>query len=58
MKVRFLKDGESPEIGPFKKGEVRDLKPKLERILIERGVAELSSTPKTKKKTEEVTDNG
>jgi hypothetical protein len=58
MKVRFLKDGESPDTGPFKKGEVRDLDPKLERLFIKRGVAELSSAKKSKeKKGEEVKDD-
>lgn len=42
MKVRFLIDGESPEFGPFKKGEERDLAPGVERDLVERGVAELT----------------
>jgi len=60
MKVRFLKDGDSPDIGPFKKDEVRDLDPKLERLFIERGIAELSSAPaykSKKKKPEEVKEN-
>lgn len=54
MKVRFLQDGESPDFGVFKKGQVIDLPPDAERTLIERGVAELSSVedgykPKKKK---------
>lgn len=64
MKVRFLKDGASPDIGPFKKGEERDLPAKMERIFIERGIAENVSAPgyvskssKKGKKSEEVKDN-
>ena len=45
MKVRFLQGGESPNFGPFKKGEVKDLDPETERLLIERGVAENVSAP-------------
>lgn len=45
MKVRFLTDGESPKFGAFKKGEVKDLDPAIERVLIERGVAENISAP-------------
>ena len=43
MRVRFLISGNAPGIGPFKKGDVRDLLPGKERILIDRKVAELSS---------------
>jgi hypothetical protein len=43
MKVRFLQDGESPDFGAYKKGQVIDLPPDAERLLIERGVGELSS---------------
>jgi hypothetical protein len=45
MKVRFLKDGESPEFGVFKKGDVKDLDPSIERVLIKRGIAENVSAP-------------
>ena len=63
MKVRFLQNGESPDFGAFKKGQVIDLPPDAERTLIERGVAELSSIedgykPKVSKKKKGVKDDG
>ena len=62
MKVRFLTDGESPSFGSFKKDEMRDLEPGVERVFIERGVAEeviVEEGHKTKKsKKKEVTGNG
>ncbi len=58
MKVRFLCDGESPDFGTFKKGDVKDLKPEAERLLIARGVAELSSTSYKSKKSEVKKANG
>ncbi len=57
MKVRFLTSGDSPDIGPFKKGDVMDLDPKIERLFIKRGIAELSSAKSTKKKTREVKED-
>ena len=45
MKVRFLTDGESPKFGAFKKGDVKDLDPAVERMLIRRGIAENISAP-------------
>jgi hypothetical protein len=45
MKVRFLTDGESPKFGVFKKGDVKDLDPSVERTLIRRGIAENVSAP-------------
>ena len=45
MKVRFLTDGESPKFGTFKKGDVKDLDPAIERMLIRRGIAENVSAP-------------
>lgn len=59
MKVRMLVDQESPKYGPLKKDGVYDLDPEDERNYIERGIAELSSTPKKKDKGKkgEVIDN-
>jgi hypothetical protein len=45
MKVRFLTDGESPQFGTFKKGDVKDLDPAVERTFIRRGIAENVSAP-------------
>lgn len=45
MKVRMLKDQESPQHGVLKKGEVYDLDPATERRFIERGIAENVSAP-------------
>jgi len=63
MKVRMLKDQDSPKYGELKKDEVYDLDPVDERAYIERGIAENVSAPaytskSAKKKTREVSDNG
>lgn len=49
MKVTFLVDGESPDFGVFRKGETRDLRPGMERLLIKRNIAVLSSSKDAKK---------
>jgi len=53
--VKFLVDGESPVFGKFKKDEKRGLPAKIEKVLIERGIAVESSITKTKS---EVKNNG
>ena len=54
MKVRFLTSGDSPDIGPFEEGDVMDLDPKIERLFIKRGIAELSSAKSKTKQAGEV----
>jgi hypothetical protein len=57
MKIRFLQSGESPLLGAFVSGEVRDIAEGLEKDFIKRGVAERVGD-KPKKKREVKADGG
>ena len=53
MQIEFKEDGESPEIGIFKRGFVRVLPAGIGMLFIERGLA-----VEVKEKKKEVKENG
>lgn len=69
MHIKFLEDGESPEIGTYKKGDEREVPDDMGNVFIQRGIAEkikeeikgtfptAGLSPKTKTKIKE-DDNG
>jgi hypothetical protein len=48
MKVKFLQSGESPEFGPFKEGEEKDLDKATAQLLKDRGVVDIVVDPVVK----------
>ena len=59
MKIKFNRDGYSPELGTFTRGEIRDIPIEIGRVFISRGVAVAVETIEEKKgKNREVKGNG
>lgn len=50
MHIKFLEDGESPDIGTYRKGDERDLPADIANVFIARGIVEKQAKTETEDK--------